>query len=137
MHGGWLGVASLLRKSNFCKPKRAKNFRNVTPFFWCGLILQKKLYHNRHDVDRPSNNQLFRFRTLTSYCAMLCYAMLCYIYPYFKYRLCPRSYASKTLALRPFWQTYKQLCDNNLVSISYNLQFLMFFCFMICFVFER
>ena len=39
----------------------------------------KKLYHNRHDADRPSNNdQLFRFRTLTSYCAMLCYAMLCF-----------------------------------------------------------
>ena len=79
MHGGWLGVASLLQKSNFCEPKKAKNFRNVTPFFWCGLILSKKLYHNRRDVDRPSNNdQLFRFRTLTSYCAMLCYAMLCF-----------------------------------------------------------
>ena len=79
MHGGWLGVASLLRKNNFCEPKRAKHFRNITPFFWCGLILLKKLYHNRRDVHRPSNNdQLFRFRTLTSYCAMLCHAMLCY-----------------------------------------------------------
>ena len=32
----------------------------------------------------------------------VCYAMLCHIYPYFKHKLCPHYYASKTLALRLF-----------------------------------
>ena len=36
------------------------------------------------------------------YVCMLCYAMLCRIYPYFKHKLCPHYYASKTLALWPF-----------------------------------
>ena len=55
------GVAPLLQKSNFCEPKRPNSFCNV----------------NRRDVDRLSNNdQLFRFRTLTSCYAMLCYALL-------------------------------------------------------------
>ena len=125
--GGW-GIAPLLQKSNFCEPKRPNNFCNLS----------------RRNFDRLSNNdQLFRFRTLTS-----CYAMLCYIYPYFKHRLCLHNYASKTLALRPFRQTYTQLCDNNLVSIPSNLQFLKpyhnrkFITFILkpvinCFVFER
>ena len=98
--GGW-GIAPLLQKSNFCEPKRPNNFCNLS----------------RRNFDRLSNNdQLFRFRTLTS-----CYVMLCYIYPYFKHRLCLHNYASKTLALRPFRKTYTQLCDNNLVSIPSNL----------------
>ena len=57
--GGW-GIAPLLQKSNFCEPKRPNNFCNV----------------NRRDVDRLSNNdQLFRFRTLTSCYPMLCFAI--------------------------------------------------------------
>ena len=57
--GGW-GIAPLLQKSNFCEPKRPNNFCNV----------------NRRDVDRlPNNDQLFRFRTLTSCYAMLCFAI--------------------------------------------------------------
>ena len=79
--GGW-GIAPLLQKSNFCEPKRPNNFCNLS----------------RRNFDRLSNNdQLFLFRTLTS-----CYAMLCYIYPYFKHRLCLHNHASKTLVLRPF-----------------------------------
>ena len=32
--------------------------------------------------------------------AMLCYAMLCHIYPYFKHKLCPHYYASaRSLAI--------------------------------------
>ena len=40
------------------------------------------------------------------YVCMLCYAMLCRIYPYFKHKLCPHYYAFKTCT---------QLSDNNLV----------------------
>ena len=82
------------------------------------------------------------------YVCMLCYAMLCHIYPYFKHKLCPHYYASKTLPLWPFRQTCTQLCDNNLLSIPYNLQFLKpyhnpkFFTSILrpvmnCFIFER
>ena len=61
MAGGEWGVAPLLQKSNFCEPKRPNIFCNV----------------NRRDVDRLSNNdQLFRFRTLTSCYTMLCFAIL-------------------------------------------------------------
>ena len=35
-------------------------------------------------------------------CMDVCHAMLCHIYPYFKHKLGPHYYASKTLALWPF-----------------------------------
>ena len=117
MHGRW-GVAPLLQKSNFCEPKR-DNFRNLTPFvlLWADkisvIIIDVML------IGRQTMINCFVFERWRH--AALCYTMLCYIYPNFKHRPCSHNYASKTLALRPFWQTYKQLCDNNLVSIPYNL----------------
>ena len=97
------------------------NFRNLTPFvlLWTNkisfIIIDMML------IGRQTMINCFVFERWRH--TVLCYAILCFA------TFIPTSSKGRASIAMPFWQTYKQLCDNNLVSIPYNFYSFHSFCY--------